>query len=233
MVAVAGKVVVITGGRRGLGAALVDEVLARGALKVYATALSQYSDPRAAVAPRLLDVRSEESIAALTYAAPDAQIVFNNAGVFLPESLLTGPFDHVTEMFDVNVFGALRVARAFAPALSSNGGGAVVNMLSVMSWLAGGGAYGASKAAAWSLTNSLRVELKSQSTHVLGVHAAFIDTQMAAGIPLEKLSPAVVAKLIVDGLEAGVDEVLTDNMTINAKAALSGPVEELTLTLGD
>jgi NAD(P)-dependent dehydrogenase (short-subunit alcohol dehydrogenase family) len=137
----------------------------------------------------------------------------------------------VQETFDVNVFGPLRIARALSPILANNGGGAIVNMLSVMSWLAGGGAYGASKAAAWSLTNSLRIELQKQGTHVLGVHAAFIDTDMASGIPLDKLSPADVARLIIDGLEADAEEVLTDQMTVDAKAALSGPVDGLTLTL--
>jgi NAD(P)-dependent dehydrogenase (short-subunit alcohol dehydrogenase family) len=232
MVDVADKVVVVTGGRRGLGVALVDEALARGARKVYSTARAAYSDDRSAVITHPLDVRLPESIAALAQAAPDAQIVFNNAGIFLPEPLLASDFDHVRETFDVNVFGPLHLSRAFAPILATNGGGAIVNMLSVLSWLAGSGAYGASKAAAWSLTNSLRIELAPQNTHVLGVHAAFIDTDMASGIPLGKLSPAHVARQIVDGLEADVDEVLTDQMTIDAKAALSGPAAGLTLTLG-
>jgi NAD(P)-dependent dehydrogenase (short-subunit alcohol dehydrogenase family) len=164
-------------------------------------------------------VQAPHTIAALAHSAPDAQIVFNNAGTFLPQPLLAGDFDHVQETFAVNVFGPLHVARAFAPILADNGGGAIVNMLSVMSWLAGGGAYGASKAAAWSLTNSLRIELQTQGTHVLGVHAAFIDTDMASGIPLDKLSPAVVSRLIIDGLETDAQEVLTDQMTVHAVAS--------------
>ena len=231
MVAVAGKVIVVTGGARGLGAALVDELLARGARTVNSTARSAHSDARAAVVTHVLDVRSQESVDALAQSVLDAEIVFNNAGIFVPEPLLTGDFAHAEDSFDVNVFGPLRVARAFAPVLRSNGGGAVVNMLSVMSWLAGGGAYGASKAAAWSMTNSLRIELKSQNTHVIGVHAGFIDTDMAAGITIDKLSPVVAARLIVDGLEADVDEVLTDDATVRAKAALAGPPGGLTLTL--
>ncbi|HKP42723.1 SDR family oxidoreductase [Mycobacterium sp.] len=231
MVAMTDKVVVVTGGRRGLGAALVDEALSRGARKVYSTARTAYTDDRRSVVALRLDVRALHTIAALADAAADAQIVFNNAGIFLPQPLLGGDLDHVQETFDVNVFGPLRIVRAFAPVLANNGGGAIVNMLSVMSWLAGGGAYGASKAAAWSLTNSLRIELQTQGTHVLGVHAAFIDTDMASGIPLDKLRPAEVARLIVDGLEADAEEVLTDQMTVDAKAALSGPVDGLTLTL--
>jgi NAD(P)-dependent dehydrogenase (short-subunit alcohol dehydrogenase family) len=231
MVAISDKVVVVTGGRRGLGAALVDEVIARGARKVYSTARLPYSDDRAQVITHPLEVRSAASVDALAELAADADIVINNAGVFVPQDLLTGDFDHVTETFDVNVFGPLRVVRAFAPILAANGGGAIVDVHSVLSWLAGSGAYGASKAAMWSITNSLRVELKSQNTQVVGVHVAFIDTDMAADIPLPKLSPAEVAGKIIDGLESDVAEVLADDVTANVKAALSGPVEGLTFSL--
>ncbi|MFF7749176.1 SDR family oxidoreductase [Streptomyces sp. NPDC007971] len=228
MVAVAGKVVMVTGGRRGLGAALVDELLARGARKVYSTARGAYTDGRPQVVTAELEVRSTESVAALAEAAGDVDIVFNNAGILLPAPLLTGDFEDATTTFDVNVFGLLRVARAFAPILAANGGGALVNMHSVLSWLAGSGAYGASKAAAWSVTNSLRVELASQKTQVVGVHAGFIDTEMVSALDLPKATPGEVAARIVDGLEAGVTEVLTDDVTVATKAALSGPVEGLT-----
>lgn len=231
MVAVAGKVVVVTGGRRGLGAALVDEVLARGARKVYSTARSAFNDDRPQVVTHELEVGSADSVAALAAAAGDAEIVFNNAGVLIPDSLLAGNFDSFTETFDTNVFGPLRVTRAFAPILAANGGGAVVNVHSVLSWLAGSGAYGASKAAIWSVTNSLRVELASQHTQVVGVHAGFIDTDMVSEIPLPKTTPAEIAKRIVDGLEASALEVLTDDATVNVKAALSGPVENLAFAL--
>jgi NAD(P)-dependent dehydrogenase (short-subunit alcohol dehydrogenase family) len=231
MVAVAGKVVVVTGGRRGLGAALIDEVLARGARKVYSTARAAYTDDRKEVVTHELEVRSPDSVAALAEIATDAEIVFNNAGVLLPESLLTGSFEYVTETFDVNVFGPLRVTRAFAPILAANGGGAVVNLHSVLSWLGGAGAYGASKAAMWSVTNSLRAELERQNTQVVGVHAGFIDTDMVSAIPVSKMTPTEVAQRIVDGLEDGAVEVLTDDITTNVKAALSGPVERLTFAL--
>lgn len=230
MVAVAGRVVVVTGGRRGLGAALVDEVLARGARKVYSTARSAYIDDRPEVVTAELEVRSAASVAALTKVAADAEIVFNNAGILLPAPLLTGDLERVTATFDVNVFGLLRVAGAFAPVLAANGGGALVNMHSVLSWLAGSGAYGASKAAAWSVTNSLRIELARQNTQVVGVHAGFIDTEMVSAFELPKTTPAEVAARIVDGLEAEATEVLADDASVAAKAALSGPVERLTLS---
>ncbi|MFF0559716.1 SDR family oxidoreductase [Streptomyces sp. NPDC020472] len=233
VVAVTGKVVVVTGGRRGLGAALVDEVLERGASKVYSTARSAHVDGRPRVVTVPLEVRSEESVAALAELAADAEIVFNNAGVLLPAPLLTGDVERAAETFDVNVFGPLRVARAFAPVLAANGGGALVNMHSVLSWLAGAGAYGASKAAAWSLTNSLRLELAPQHTHVLGVHAGFIDTEMVSALERSKAKPADVAARIVDGLEAGEVEVLADDVSVAVKAALSGPVEHLAFPAAD
>lgn len=227
MVAVAGRVALVTGGRRGLGAALVDELLARGVRKVYSTARSAHSDDRPQVVTAALEVRSEASVAALAGVASDVEIVFNNAGVLLPDPLLTGDFERITETFDVNVFGPLRVARTFAPVLAANGGGALVNIHSVLSWLGGAGAYGASKAAAWSVTNSLRLELERQHTHVTGVHAGFIDTEMVSAIEVPKAKPTEVAARIVDGLEAGETEVLTDDATVTVKAALSGPVERL------
>jgi NAD(P)-dependent dehydrogenase (short-subunit alcohol dehydrogenase family) len=231
MVAVRDGVVLVTGGQRGLGAALVDEVLRRGAKKVYATAREAASDSRGSVVTRALEVRSPQAISELAQFATDVDIVINNAGTLVPEPLLTGTFDGVAETFDVNVYGPLRVAKAFAPILAANGGGAIVNVLSVLSWLSGGGAYGASKAAMWSLSNSLRDELASQRTQVLGVHAAFLDTDMTAGLPVPKTSPAVAAARIIDALEAGAAEVLIDDASVAAKAALSGPVENLSVSL--
>jgi NAD(P)-dependent dehydrogenase (short-subunit alcohol dehydrogenase family) len=231
MVAVRNGVVLVTGGRRGLGAALVDEVVRRGAKKVYATARETYSDPRESVFPRALEVRSEQAVSGMSQIATDVDIVINNAGMLVPEPLLTGDFEGIAATFDVNVYGPLRIARAFAPILAANGGGAIVNVLSVLSWLSGAGAYGASKAAMWSLTNSLRDELAPQHTQVLGVHAAFIDTDMTAGFDVPKTSPAVAAARIIDALEAGAAEVLIDDASVAAKAALSGPVENLRVSL--
>ena len=231
MVAIDGKVALVTGGRRGLGSALVDELLTRGAAKVYSTAREQYTDPRAGVIGVALVVRDDASVAALETVAADVDIVINNAGILLPGSLLTGDFDDIATTFDINALGPLRVVRTLAPALARNGGGAVVNVHSVLSWLAGSGAYGASKAAIWSLTNSLRVELRGQQTQVLGVHVGFIDTEMVADIALPKTSPADVATRVLDALEAGAHEVLVDDVTAAVKSKLSGPVEDLAFDL--
>lgn len=227
MVALKDAVVVVTGGRRGLGAALVDGALARGATKVYATGREPFIDARPEVVPVALEVRSDDSVAALAELADDATIVFNNAGVMTPTPLVTGAPQEIEAMFDVNAFGLLRVARAFAPVLAANGGGALVDMHSVLSWLAGSGGYGASKAAAWSITNSLRAELAAQGTQVVGVHAGFIDTEMVTEIPLPKATPAAIAGAILDGVESGAVEVLADAVSETTKAALSGPVENL------
>ncbi|MEV6824509.1 SDR family oxidoreductase [Amycolatopsis sp. NPDC051102] len=226
-----GKTVLVTGGRRGLGAAIVDEALRRGAAKIYSTARAEFTDDRPAVHPRVLEVRSVESVAALAAEATDVDVVINNAGVLLPAPLLTAELGSVDETFDVNVLGPLRVARAFAPILAARGGGALVTALSALSWLGGTGAYGASKAAAWSITNSLRIELAAQGTQVVGVHAGFIDTDMVAAMAVPKTSPDEVAARILDGLERGDAEVLADTVTENVKKALSGPVTDLTVEL--
>lgn len=221
------KVVLVTGGRRGLGAAIVDEVLSRGARKVYSTARQPFEDPRAQVIPQHLEVASESSVRALARELTDVEIVVNNAGVLHPDSLLTGDLDRVDATFQTNVFGPLRVIRAFAPILKANGGGAIVNIHSVLSWLGGAGAYGASKAAIWSVTNTLRLELEPQHTHVLGVHAGFIDTDMVSALDVPKTPPGVIAARIIDALEKGDNEVLTDELTAQVKSQLSGPVENL------
>ncbi|GAA1695856.1 SDR family oxidoreductase [Streptomyces yatensis] len=232
MVAIDGSVVLVTGGQRGIGKAFVAALLERGAAKVYATARkpSPGEDPR--VEAVSLDVTDADAVAALADRAADVNIVINNAGVLLPSPLLTADMTDVVATFETNVFGALRVARGFAPVLRANGGGALVDMHSVLSWGAGAAAYGASKAALWSMTNSLRVELAPQGTQVVGVHLGFADTDMVAGIPTQKISPADVAETVLDGVEDGVSEVLVDDVTRQMKAALAGPVEGLTVPLG-
>ncbi|MEU1946053.1 SDR family oxidoreductase [Streptomyces sp. NPDC059474] len=232
MVAIDGSVVLVTGGQRGIGKAFVEALLERGAAKVYATARkpSPSEDPR--VEAVSLDVNDPDAVAALADRAADVNIVINNAGVLLPSPLLKSDMADVVATFETNVFGPLRVAREFAPVLSANGGGALVDMHSVLSWGAGAAAYGASKAALWSITNSLRIELAEQGTQVVGVHLGLADTDMVAGIPSRKISPAEVAKAVLDGVENGANEVLVDDVTRQMKAALAGPVEGLTLLLG-
>ncbi|WP_227980247.1 SDR family oxidoreductase [Nocardia spumae] len=231
MVDIEGAVAIVTGGRRGLGKAFVDELLRRGAAKVYAAARTPHPDPDSRIEVLALDVTDPESVAAAAQRATDVDIVVNNAGVLLPAPLLTTEMADVRTTFDTNVFGPLRIAQAFAPTLAARGGGALIDIHSVLSWGAGAAAYGASKAALWSLTNSLRLELAAQHTQVVGVHLGFADTEMVERLTVDKISPARVAEAVFDGLERGDHEVLVDEITRRVKAALSGPVDGLALTI--
>ncbi|MEV7603008.1 SDR family oxidoreductase [Kitasatospora sp. NPDC089797] len=227
MTVIEGSVALVTGGRRGIGRAFVEELLRRGAAKVYATARTPVPDPDRRIEVLPLDVTEDASVAALAERAPDVDLVFNNAGVLHPAPLLTADLAGVRETFETNVLGPLRIARAFAPVLAARGGGALVDIHSLLSWGSGSGAYGASKAALWSLTNSLRLELAAQGTQVVGVHLGFADTEMVAALPVEKIAVADVARIVLDGVERGDTEVLVDDATRAVKAALSGPVEGL------
>jgi len=229
MVNVQGTVAVVTGGQRGLGRAFVTALLDRGAAKVYATARTPEPAHDRRVIPIRLDVTDEASVRALADIAGDASIVINNAGVGGSGPLLRASVDDIRAVFETNVFGAIRVAQAFAPALASNGGGALVDIHSALSWIAGGGAYGASKAAFWSATNSLRLELAEQGTLVMGVHLGYADTDMTAAVTAPKLDPREVALAVIDGIEHGATEVLVDEASRHYKQAVAGPVEGLSL----
>lgn len=227
MVNIKGSTVLVTGGQRGLGKAIVDELLRRGAAKVYATARSPKPSEDPQVVSVALDVTKPDSVAALAITATDADIVINNAGIIGAHNLLSSDIEEVRAVFETNYFGALRIAQAFAPILADNGGGALVDIASILSWVAGFGGYGDSKAALWSATNSLRIELEKQGTLVTGVHLSFTETDMASGYDVPKNDPRQVARQIADGIERGDAEVLADDDTRYMKAALSGPVEAL------
>ncbi|WP_431903293.1 SDR family oxidoreductase [Nonomuraea sp. bgisy101] len=210
-----GSVALVTGANRGLGAAFARALLERGAKTVYAGARdpSTVTDPR--LVPVRLDVTDPAQVTAAAELCGDTDLLVNNAGVLGPPE---------REMA-TNYLGVLAMSRAFAPVLARNGGGALVNMLSVLSFLTFPqvATYAASKAAAWSLTNALRMELREQGTLVVGVHAGYIDTDMAARVDAPKLAPAEVVAMALDGVEAGLTEVLADELSRNAKAALSQP----------
>ena len=150
-----------------------------------------------------LDVTKPDSVAALAVTASDADIVINNAGILGAPKLLGSDIEEVRTVFETNYFGALRVAKAFAPILADNGGGALVDILSVLSWVGGFGGYGDSKAALWSATNSLRIELEKQGTLVTGVHLSYTETEMTTGFDVPKNDPRDVAREIVDGITGG------------------------------
>ncbi|AOX66415.1 short-chain dehydrogenase [Curtobacterium sp. BH-2-1-1] len=216
--------VLVTGANGGLGAAFVQQALDRGAAKVYATARTPRTWDDERIVPLALDVTDQASVDAAARAAADATVVVNNAGIGGSAPLLETSVDEVEHVFATNVFGALRVAKAFAPSLA---GGALVDVHSVLSWIALAGGYSASKAAFWSITNSLRLELAPQGTQVLGAHLGYTDTGMTADLDVEKADPADIVAAIYDALEAGEHEVLADQVSRDVRAGLSAPLTTL------
>ncbi|MCZ8221781.1 MAG: SDR family oxidoreductase [Acidovorax sp.] len=218
-------VVLVTGANRGIGLAFVRELLARGARKVYAAARDPSTiTPQPGVQALRLDVNNPEDVAAAAALASDVTLVINNAGIAQPGGFMAVDSEEVMRrIFETNVFGVLRVSKAFAPVLQANGGGALLNVLSVASWVNGGelAAYSASKSAAWSLTNALRHELVAQKTQVLGLHMAYVDTDLTRGFDVPKTSPVQIVRRALDGLEAGADEVLADELTQHVKLAMT------------
>ena len=228
-----GAAALVTGANRGLGAAIAQALVESGA-EVYGAARDITTINSPDVIPVLLDVTSPDDIANAARICGDVSIVVNNAGIGRSStSLAPVSVDAARAELETNFFGPLRVAQAFAPVLRENGGGALVNVLSVLSFVSmpQAATYSASKAAAWSLTNALRMELRSQGTLVVAVHAGFIDTDMAAGIDAEKISPQVVASQIVAAIEADAEEVLADPTTELVKASLSNDLTTLYPTL--
>ncbi|MEU6860633.1 SDR family oxidoreductase [Glycomyces sp. NPDC046736] len=218
-----GAIALVTGANRGIGRHFARQLLERGAAKVYAGARDIDTVDLPGVQAVQLDITDPASVAAAAEAASDATILINNAGIATFENLVAGSEDAIRREMETNFFGALRMVRAFAPVLGANGGGAILNMLSVLSWRTPGlgHAYAAAKAASWSLTNAVRLELAPQGTHVVGLHVAGVDTDMLAGIEAEKADPADVARAGLDGIESGALEVLADRPTAEVKALLN------------
>jgi NAD(P)-dependent dehydrogenase (short-subunit alcohol dehydrogenase family) len=226
---IAGSTALVTGANRGLGAAFVRGLLAAGARTVYAGARNPVESATPGLVPVRLDITDPDQVADAARRLSDVTLVINNAGVFHGVHALD---DHVEAALradlETNVFGTLAVSRAFAPVLAGNGGGGLVNVLSVASWrsLPLFAAYGASKAAAWSLTNSLRLELRPQGTQVVAVHAGYLDTDMAASINAPKTAPDDVVGKVLDALRNGREEVLVDEVSHLVKAGLAADVAD-------
>ncbi|MFJ9528109.1 SDR family oxidoreductase [Streptomyces cyaneofuscatus] len=216
-------VAVVTGANRGLGRHLAAQLLERGAT-VYAAARRPGTVDLPGAIPLRLDVTDEESIRAAARTASDATLLVNNAGISTATSLLTGDLDAVRREMDTNFYGPLGVTRAFTPVIEGNGGGAVLNILSVLSWLhpAGLGSYAAAKAAAWALTDATREELAPRGITVSALHVGYMDTDMAAAVPADqKADSADVAAQALDGIEKGLPEILADATTRQVRQSLA------------
>jgi len=225
-----GSVALVTGGNRGLGDRFVRALLQAGASKVYAAA----RDPRTVTAegaiPIRLDVTDHASVIAAAEQAQDVTLLINNAGSTTHANVLEGELANYRLEYDTHVLGSLDVSRAFAPALARNGGGAILNVLSVLSWISfpDTAAYCAAKAAAWSMTNSLRVALAGQNTQVTALHVGYMDTDMTAGLEgVHKEDPADVARIALEGVEKGLLEVIADEVSAQVRAGLTPGVEAL------
>src|SRR5580692_7285158 len=209
------SIALVTGANRGLGKAYTDALLGAGAAKVYAGARDPSSvaitDPR--LVPVKLDVTQDGDVHAAAAACADVNLLINHAGIMLASPMLAEDSEAALRAeMEVNVFGMLRMVRAFAPVLARNGGGAIANMLSVVSWFVFpfNATYCASKHTALALTEGVRIQLKSQGTQVVAVFAGFIDTDMAAGFDREKTPPRQVAQRTLAGIREGLNEVHAD-----------------------
>ncbi|HEX3815428.1 MAG TPA: SDR family oxidoreductase [Mycobacteriales bacterium] len=222
---IADSVALVTGANRGLGRHFARELTERGA-KVYATARRPEAIDLPGVIPLGLDITDPASVAAAAKAAGDVTLLVNNAGSSTKASLLHGDIAEIRLEMETHFFGTLAASREFAPVLKANGGGAILNILSVLSWIASdeSGAYSAAKSAEWALTNSLRLQLAAQGTFVSGLHVGYMDTDMAAHVEGPKSDPAKVAAFALDELEAGQIEILADPLSGAVKSRLAGPV---------
>lgn len=217
-----GAVALVTGANRGIGAEFVRQLSERGVRKVYAAGRDVDALRAHGAHAVRLDVTDPADVAAAAAAADDVEILINNAGVSTGQGLVDGDLDEIRRELETNFFGPLLLARAFAPVLAANGGGVVLNVLSALSWFTAPGAtsYSASKAAAWSLTDGLRVELAAQGTRVVGLHMGAVDTDMAAGLEVPKISTSTLVAAALDGVESDRLEVLADELVKSIKSGL-------------
>jgi len=223
-----GAVVLVTGANGGIGTHFVHGALARGASKVYASARTPRTWEDERIVPLTLDITDPDSVRAAVEAAGDVTVLINNAGASVATpGILSHTDAEIRTNVETNFLGPLFLARAFAPILSAKDSSALIDIHSAMSWYAVGGIYSATKAALWSATNSLRLELAPEGVHVVGVHVGWVDTAMASHTSDPKMDPADLVTTVLDAVEAGEYEVLADETSVQLKAGLSAPIDAL------
>ncbi|WP_020653057.1 SDR family oxidoreductase [Massilia niastensis] len=217
----------VSGANRGIGLEFARALLLRGAARVYAGMRETSHFSELGVVPVALDLHDMESVMAAADRCGDVNLLINNAGVaYVAQSVLDPAIlSDARAMFETNYFGTMRVTQAFAPALLRNAPGAILNVLSIASWIAGPAlaAYSASKSAEWSFTNALRIELADTRVEVSALHMGFVDTDLTRGMEVVKLSPQDVVRIALDGLEQGMAEIIADEGTRAVKHSLGSP----------
>jgi NAD(P)-dependent dehydrogenase (short-subunit alcohol dehydrogenase family) len=217
----------VTGANRGIGRAFVQALLNVGVQKVYATARDRNSleaitalDPTRVI-PLQADITDHALVSRLSEQAADVNLLINNAGVLSFGNILDIPVETLHQQFDTNFYGTLNMARAFVPVLERNGGGAIVNVLTLVALasMPGLAGYNASKAAAWSMTQSLRATVANQNISVYGVFPGAVDTEMLAGVDMAKTSPMDIATAVLQGIETGQEDIFPDPMSTQLYAA--------------
>jgi NAD(P)-dependent dehydrogenase (short-subunit alcohol dehydrogenase family) len=219
------SVAFVSGANRGLGLAFAKELLGRGVKKLYAGARNPDGVGLPGVIPVKFDVTDPAAVSAAALRCGDVTLLVNNAGVVRVDAGALNPavIDNAREIFETNFYGIIRASQAFAPVLLGNGGGAIINVLSAVTWFAPPvlTAYSATKSAAWSFTNALRIDVRDRGIQVLALHVGFVDTDMSRDFDVEKSDPRVVVARTLDALEQGHEEVLADEETAALKRSLS------------
>ena len=219
------SVAFVTGANRGLGLAFAKELLGRGVKKLYAGIRNPDGVDLPGVIPVKFDVTDPAAVAAAALRCGDVTLLINNAGIGRVDASALDPvvIDNAREIFETNFYGIIRASQAFTPVLSANGGGAIVNVLSDVTWFAPPmlTAYAATKSAAWSFTNALRIDVRDKGIQVLALHVGFLDTDLTRGLDVKKSDPRVVAARTLDALETGREEMLAGEQTEALKRSLS------------
>jgi NAD(P)-dependent dehydrogenase (short-subunit alcohol dehydrogenase family) len=209
---IAGKTVLVTGANRGIGQALVTQALARGAKRVYAGTRQPLFDSDRRIIPLTLDVTDRAQIRAAAQSVESLDVLINNAGIFVPDDL--GDRAVLERHLAVILFGTYDMTQAFLPALTRSKGVLVNNVsLAALAPIPLTPAYSISKAAAFNLTQSLRVLLAGRGVRVHAVLTGPVDTEMIAALDIPKASPASVARAIFDGVDNGEEDIFPDSLS--------------------